>query len=77
MSWNYRVVRTEYPNSMMYKSEQVLEIKEVYYDKDGNIKAFGEAPVPYGESIEEVKECLDLMYKALEQPIVDYEQIKD
>lgn len=71
MSWNYRVVREKYPNSMIYKTEEVLSIREVYYNKNGDIEGYGDAPVSYGESIEEIKKCLDLMSEALEKPIVD------
>lgn len=73
MSWNYRLVKTKYPKSTVYKNEEKLEIQEVYYDKDGNIEGFGDAPVPYGENTEEVKKCLDLMYQALNKDIIDKE----
>lgn len=76
MSWNYRLVKMEYPNSTVFSTEQVLEVKEIYYDKEGNISGYGDAPIPYGESIDEVRECLDLMYQALNEPILNYSDIK-
>lgn len=76
MSWNYRLVKMEYPNSTVFTTEQVLEIKEIYYDKEGKINGYGDASVPYGETVEEVKECLDLMYGALNKSILNYSDIK-
>ncbi|MGL5328867.1 MAG: hypothetical protein ACRDD7_06335 [Peptostreptococcaceae bacterium] len=65
MSWEYRLVKRNYTDY-----GELVEITEVYYDDKGNIEGYGEAPVPYGETKEEVKECLDLMYKALEKEII-------
>lgn len=76
MGWNYRVVKMEYPNSLVFTTEQVLKIKEIYYDKDGNINGYGDAPVPYGESIDEIRESLCLMLQALDEPILNYSDIK-
>lgn len=81
MYWNYRLVKRKYPKAVnndqvvIHPDGEILEIKEIYYDKNENIDGFGDAPVPYGETIEEVKECLDLMYKALKKPVLNYEDI--
>lgn len=66
MSWNYRVVEKEYNN------EKYFQIMEVYYDDNENIVAFGDAPIPYGDNKEDIKECLNLMYSALDKDIVVY-----
>lgn len=66
MSWEYRVVEQYIPGA----TGTYLEIQEVYYDKKGNINGFGQAPVPYGETTEDIKEVLKLMLKATEKEIV-------
>lgn len=66
MSWEYRVVKKK-ENGCEY-----FEMKEVYYNEKGEIIAFGDAPVPYGETIEEVNECLEYMKLALSKEVVDY-----
>lgn len=76
MSWNYRVVKMEYPNSLVFTTEQVLEIKEVYYDKDGNVNGYADALTPLGETIDELKESLCLILQALDKPILNYSDIK-
>ena len=68
--WDYRLVKHEYTNE-----EVSLQITEVYYDDNENIIAWGDAPTPYGESVEDVKECLNLMEQALSEPIIDYKDL--
>ena len=72
MSWEYRVVRRE-----VKKNEHILEIKEIYYDEDDNIYGYGDAPVPYGETKEDIRECLELMRRALNKPIIEYRPVKE
>ena len=69
MSWEYRLVKEKYNN------EEIIDIREIYYDKNDSITAYGDAPVPFGESEEEVKECLDLMYRALDKTTLDIKDI--
>lgn len=66
MSWNYRII----------KNKDCYQISEVYYDSKGNINGYGDAPIPYGESKEEVKECLDLMYESLNKSILNIEDLE-
>ena len=56
--------------------EDYYEIMEVYYDKNGNIIGYADAGCPYGESIEEIRECLKLMSRALDEPILQMKDIK-
>ncbi len=65
--WNYRVVKHDC-------EEDFYEIKEIYYDDNGNITAYAEVGSPYGESVVEVKKCLELMLRALDKPVIN---IKD
>lgn len=72
MTWEYRVIRDR------HFGEEYFLIKEVYYGKDKNdIIATGEASVPNGSSLEEVKEVLKLMERATKKPILDNPLFKD
>lgn len=76
MSWEYRVVRQKIEIPFLNTVENRLEIMEVYYYKNGNYRGYGEASAPYGETTEEIQECLNLMQKALLKPIIDMSEIK-
>ncbi|MDK2125308.1 hypothetical protein [Parachitinimonas caeni] len=65
-TWNYRVVR----------KEEKLAIHEVYYDDNGEINAFTSLPIaPYGEDIEDLGYTLGFMKRALELPVLDYDEL--
>lgn len=50
-----------------------LAIYEVYYYEDGRIQGYGEnIAYPAGESVEELKENLDLYCAALKKPVLKY-----
>lgn len=70
MSWNYRLVKRVYNKGKSYE-ETLIQIEEVYYDEEGNIKGYGEAPVPSGETKEDIKKVLDKLSKALDKDIID------
>ena len=62
MSWNYRV--------MKYDNEG-FGIHEVYYHKDGSLKAYSvNAIAPYGEDTDELREDMLLQLKAFGRPIL-------
>ena len=73
MSWNYRVVKKQYPNT----KEVYYEIHEAYYEN--NKKPRKNTPrcitarpcSPYGETIEELKWSLEKMLEAINSPILD------
>ena len=66
MTWEYRVIRDR------HFGEEYFLIKEVYYGKDENdIIAIGDAPIPNGNSLEDVKEVLELMERATNKPVLD------
>ena len=65
MSWNYRVVR--------FKNEDIdeyFEIKEVFYDKDGNLAGYAEASV-FSDTYEGLFEVMELMKSATAKPVID------
>ena len=70
MSWNYRVMKKK------IRGEDVFEIHEVYYTTEGKVKAWTENPIiPYGETMEELKEDILMQSRALEKPVLDYDQL--
>ena len=72
MSWNYRVVKRTY-----CCEETWYQIHEAYYNSNGEITAITEKPVdPAGLTMDELKESLEWMQKALEKPVLDYDNIE-
>ena len=65
MSWNYRVVR--FDNEEM---GEYFEIKEVFYDKLGELAGYSEASV-FSDTYDGLFECLDLMKAATAQPVIN------
>ena len=65
-TWNYRVV----------KKRGYLAIHEAYYDESGNVRSLSEDPVsPESEDLPQLKTALELMQEALDEAIIDFEQI--
>jgi hypothetical protein len=53
-----------------------FEIHEVYYDETGRvdgITAFASAPM--GNTVEELREELQMMLRALDAPVLEYDEI--
>lgn len=71
MTWNYRVVRVR--GEWAGRKYETFEIREVYYeDGTGNIDGIAmRASTLYGESVDEIKGALDLMVRALDEPVLD------
>ena len=77
MSWNHRVVRRFYPNTHMDDS-MLYEIYEVYYNEDGTIQGLTENPISIREeSLEDLKTTLQRISKCLDNPIIDYDTLKE
>lgn len=70
MSWNYRIVKKIENNECFYG------IHEVYYHKDGSFRTCTVNPIePFGETVDELKKDIELMMKAFELPVLNYEEI--
>lgn len=68
-SWNYRVVRKRTATG-----EIVFGIHEVYYDGSGNPAFCSDGSIePGGESIRDLRANLTNMLKALNKPILKFE----
>lgn len=77
MTWNHRVVRRFYPNTHMDDS-MLYEIYEVYYNEDGTIEGLTEDPISISEeSIDDLRATVDRIKKCLDNPIIDYDTLKE
>jgi hypothetical protein len=68
MTWNYRVVRTEHANG-----EIIFGIHEAYYDegKDEPHSITDTPDEPYGETLEELVECIERFKDACSKPVLE------
>lgn len=66
MSWNYRVVRFKNNEDI----EEYYEIKEVFYDKQGNVSGYTDSSV-LSETFEGLLDVLDLMRSATAKAIIN------
>lgn len=72
MSWNYRIFKRIHRNKYLHEQETLYEIRETYYDKDGNINGWAETPDVIGDSVDELKGTLEKMLLACDKPVVEY-----
>mgnify|MGYP000430138620 CR=1 FL=1 len=86
MTWNYRVFETKHDGkafaySLDGEKEQPepwtsFDIREVHYNKDGEIWAYTEAQSPYGETPEELKADISMYLEAFKKPVIDKDSVK-
>ena len=70
MTWNYRVCKETHDGEVYYT------LREVYYKDNGKIDGMTMKEVgAMGESVEELKEVLQNMLKALNKDVVDVDQL--
>jgi NADH dehydrogenase FAD-containing subunit len=63
MGWNYRILK--------HDEIDYYDVREVYYDDDGNVKFVSETPMyAAGNSPEDVLEDLKLMQKAFQKEVI-------
>ena len=75
MSWNYRVCKETYKPGTP-QEEVSFEIKEVYYNKSGEIWAVSENGASvYGETPDEVNEVLEKMNRATNKEVIDLDTL--
>ena len=72
MTWNYRVTRRRFGGDA-----RVWEIREVYYDKKGRVKAWSkDAQFPFGETYLDLSFDLDHMREAFTRPVLDLDGLE-
>ena len=72
MSWNYRIVKRIHHHKYFHEPETLYEIREVYYDENGDISHIAEMPDVIGNSIEELKWTLHKMTESCDKSVIDY-----
>jgi len=80
MTWNYRVFETKHDGkafaySIDGEKEQPepwssFDIREVYYNEDGEIWAYSDTMSPFGESTEELKKDVSMYLEAFKKPAI-------
>ena len=73
-TWEYRVLEkvTNHPQI----GEVVWhEIVEVYYDDDGKLDATSDKTYPVGDTVEDLREDLELMLRATNKPVISHEEL--
>ena len=79
--WNYRVVRKVLKSPIKSIPDEVrYAIHEAYYDDNKKVWAISKDPVPaYGESPEDLMECLTMMIRAASGDVVvlDYDKVPE
>lgn len=71
MTWNYRVLE-----HVDLSHDKWYQVHEVYYNKDGSITSCTEdAIAPFGETVEELQDVVELMKAAFAMPTIPYEDI--
>jgi len=67
MSWNYRVMQDGYDG---------LTIREVFYS-GGKVRLWTREQEPYGEDMDELRDCLKLMLGACDKPILMEKELEE
>jgi hypothetical protein len=72
--WNYRVVR--FTSEVNGVRGDWLEVREVYYDDEGNPEAYtADEAGPGGETLDELRADHALIAQAFERPIINAEDL--
>ena len=71
MHWNHRVVDMTSEN----EGDPLVELREVFYDRDGIPVGHG-GPSVMSETMEGLREVVDRMKKAIDQPVLKPEDFK-
>lgn len=71
MSWNHRVIKRVHNHKYLHEPEIFYEIREVFYDNNGDITAIAETPDVMSDSLDDLKWTLNKMLESCDKPIVD------
>ena len=80
MSWNHRAFKSVCYNKYLDKYETFFEIREVFYDENGNIGNISDPADVVADSLEGLKWTLNKMLESCDKPIIDYntrEELQD
>ena len=73
-TWEYRVVErvASHPNIGEVVWHEVIE---VYYDDDGKLDATSDKIYPAGDTVDDLREDLELMLTAISKPVISHEEL--
>jgi len=69
MTWDYRLMKKK------VSKEEHFEIYEVYFDKKQNIEFVSGPHMPFGDTLQEIKDDIKQMMQALKKPVLDYDKV--
>lgn len=72
MSWNHRVIKRVHSHKYLHEAEVFYEIREVFYDDNGDISAIAETPDVMSDSLDGLKWTLNKMLESCDKPIIDH-----
>ena len=72
MSWNHRVIKRVHNHKYLHEPEIFYEIREVFYDNNGDITAIAETPDVMSDSLDGLKWTLNKMLESCDKPIIDH-----
>lgn len=72
MSWNHRAFKRVHNHKYLHEPETLFEIREVFYDENGDISGIAETPDVIAESLDDLKWTLNKMLESCDKPIIDY-----
>ncbi len=75
-AWDYRIIKFDASNDMVYGGEEYFEIVEVFYDDDGKPDGYGN-PAIQGTDLLELADRIKLLSAAFEKPILVPEDFGD
>lgn len=72
--WNYRVFKTVH-TLHDGSTEEVFTIREAFYSDDDRVEGWTAEPChPQGETLDEIRQDLEWMLKALDAPVLEDKQ---
>ena len=71
MSWNYRVFKRIHNHKYLAEPETLYEIRETYYDENGQVNGWAEMPDAIADSLDGLKWTLNRMMESLDKNIID------
>jgi len=69
--WNYRVFQRIYNHKYLLEPETLYEIREAYYDENGDISGWTQTPDVIAHSLEDLKLTLNKMLESCDKPMID------
>lgn len=72
MGWNYRITKRIHNHKYLHEPETLFEIREVFYDENGDISGITETPDVIAHSLEDLKWTLSKMLESCDKPIIDH-----